>query len=70
MTKKTVVDFVENGIHYHAERGFAFAEKDGETVWRAIDVYTKSPPTKEAVLGLDKIFKKLDEIGDEDLDDE
>lgn len=47
-----MLDFTKNGIHYHAEKGFAFAEKDGKELWRALDVFTVSKPTKEGVIAL------------------
>lgn len=37
---------------YWSEKGFAFAEKDGKKLWRALDVFTVSEPTKEGVIAL------------------
>lgn len=34
---KAVIDFTENGIHYHAEKGFVFAKIKGVT-----RIFTKS----------------------------
>lgn len=47
-----MLDFTENGVHYHAAKGFAFAEKDGKKLWRALDVFTVSEPAKEGVIAL------------------
>ena len=54
--KKAVIDFTENGIHYHAEKGFAFADKNGQKLWSAMDVFQTTPPTKELVLKLNDFF--------------
>ena len=54
------IDFKKNGIHYHAEKGHAYAEKNGKVIWSAIDVFTKKEPTKYAVLALDKTLNEID----------
>ena len=49
------LDFEENGVKYHAEKGFAYAEKDGKQLWSALDVFRTTIPTRESVLVLNKI---------------
>ena len=53
---KTVIDFTEGEIHYHAEKGFAFADKNGQKLWSAMDVFQTTAPTKELVLKLNDFF--------------
>lgn len=51
-----ILDFEEGGVHYHAEKGIAYAEKDGRRLWTAGDVFTKSAPTRESLLFLSGVL--------------
>lgn len=51
-TDSTTLGFDESGVHYHAEKGLAYAEEDGRRLWTAGDVFTKSAPTRESLLSL------------------
>lgn len=53
-----MIDFTENGVHFHAQKGSAYAEKDGKELWSAMDVFVKGKPTKEAVLKLHNFIQK------------
>ena len=54
------LEFEQDGIVFEAGKGFARAKKNGITVWNALDVFRTTPPTKEAVLALHKIFTGKD----------
>jgi hypothetical protein len=50
------LDFEKDGIKFHAENGWAKAEKDGKELWRSLDVFKDNPPTEELVLGLHRMI--------------
>lgn len=51
------LDFEDNGIKYHAEKGFAYAEKNGEELWSAMDVFRNTIATRKTVLALGKAIE-------------
>ena len=60
-----MLKFSQNGYNYTADEGWARADtKDGKVRWQAFDVFTKEPPTKEAVIALHSLFESaLDKHG-------
>lgn len=55
---KCEVNFERNGVKFHAERGMASAEKDGQLLWSAMDVFKERPPTIELVYNLHKMLTR------------
>ena len=62
------LDFEENGIRYHAEKGFAYAERNGQQLWSAIDVFRTTIATRKNVLALGKAIES--EFGVQENEDE
>lgn len=56
--------FTKDGVTYMAERGRACAvDKNGRTLWRAIDVFTKGRPKRRDVLAFDRFVRCEDGRG-------